>query len=266
MMTHSNKLLGQHFLICEWVLPCLTKAADLQPDDIVLEIGPGTGILTRFLATRAQKVIAVEKDRELSAALSAALAKEKASNAEIVTGDILRWDFSVLPHTYKVVANIPYYLTSRLIRTLLEQEHRPEIIVLTIQKEVAERIVAQPPDMNILALSVQAYGTPKIITDVPASCFSPQPKVDSAILKISGISDNFFANHQIMPKDFFTVIKQGFSSRRKLLTNNLKPFASKKEIGQVLLSIGHTPNARPQELSLEEWAKIIQQNQDGSRA
>ncbi len=267
-----NKLLGQNFLTCEWVLPALAHAAEITRNDTVLEIGPGTGVLTRFLANSAKGVIAVEKDRELSIALQAALVQEKITNVEILTEDIL----NLLPkppfqtksgiygvhsrlslENYKVIANIPYYLTSRLIRILLELEKKPEIIVFTIQREVAERAVAQPPDMNILALSVQAYGTPEIIAEVPALCFNPRPKVDSAILKISNISEDFFAQHHIAPKDFFAIVKAGFSSRRKVLTNNLQSFASKKELVQALNSIGHLPISRPQELSLEEWAHLI---------
>ncbi|MBI4224731.1 MAG: ribosomal RNA small subunit methyltransferase A [Candidatus Sungbacteria bacterium] len=258
-----NKLLGQNFLTCEWVLSDLAKAAELTASDTVLEIGPGTGVLTRFLAARVKKVVAVEKDRQLSSSLSEAFAQEKISNVEIITGDILKLlphliaDYSLPTLGYKLVSNIPYYLTSRLIRTLLELEKKPEVIVLTIQKEVAERIVARPPDMNILALSVQAYGTPEIVADVPASCFNPQPKVDSAILKITHISENFFTKHHIASKDFFSLVKAGFSSRRKMLTNNLRSFASKKELVQALHSIGHSPSARAQELSLQEWIKII---------
>lgn len=253
-----NKLLGQHFLICDWVLPELAKAAELTAGDTVLEIGPGTGVLTRFLASRAKKVIAVEKDRGLGAVLSANLAREKITNAEIIAGDILRFDFSALPNKYKVVANIPYYLTSRLIRILLELEKKPEIIALTIQKEVAERVIARPPDMNILALSVQAYGAPEIMAGVPASCFNPRPKIDSAILKISNISENFFTQHHIAPKDFFRLARAGFSSRRKVLTNNLDRFIPKKELAKALNSIGHPASARAQEISLNEWVKIIE--------
>jgi len=261
---HFNKLLGQHFLTCEWVLPALAKAAELARTDTVLEIGPGTGVLTRFLAQRAKRIIAVEKDATLSTLLSATLAKEKITNVAIVTDDILSlfqtksgmgaW---LSQKKYKVVANIPYYLTSRLIRILLEQERRPEIIVLMIQREVAERAVAQPPDMNMLALSVQTYGTPEIIADVPASCFHPRPKVDSAILKISGISEDFFTERHIAPKDFFALAKAGFSSRRKILSNNLRDFASKKELFRALVSLGHSPTARAQELSLEKWTALI---------
>ncbi|MBI3442644.1 MAG: ribosomal RNA small subunit methyltransferase A [Candidatus Sungbacteria bacterium] len=254
---HPNKLLGQHFLTCAWVLPEMARAAELTTDDTVLEIGPGTGVLTRFLATQAKRVIAVEKDRALSAVLSVALTREKIANVDIVTGDVLRFDFSVMPDRYKVVANIPYYLTSRLIRILLETKKKPEVMALTIQKEVAERIVAQCPDMNILALSVHAYGTPEIVAEVPASCFAPRPKVDSAIIKIRDISDAFFARRHIASKDFFRVIRQGFSSRRKMLVNNLEQFATKKDTGQALISIGHPASVRAQELSLEEWAKLV---------
>lgn len=269
----SNKLLGQHFLTCKWVLPELAKAANLGADDTVLEIGPGTGVLTRFLAERAKKVIAVEKDAALAQRLAYEFAIDCNQPAddrqkfvkngysmgpvEIIIGDILWFDFSILPEQYKVVANIPYYLTSRLIRILLELKKKPEIIVLTIQQEVAERAVAQAPDMNILALSIQSYGTPEIIASVPALCFNPKPKVDSAILKIADISEDFFVRHAIEPRDFFRIVRAGFSSRRKMLVNNLEAFRSKKELQKALHLIGKPETARAQELSLKEWAMLV---------
>lgn len=272
LSNRPNKLLGQHFLICEWVLADLAKATELKPTDTVLEIGPGTGALTRFLASRVKKVIAVEKDTVLAKDLADQLKttysnlddsqhlcddrQEFVKNVEIIAGDILHFDFSILPAKYKVVANIPYYLTSRLIRVLLEQERKPEAMVLTIQREVAERIIARPPQMNLLGLAVQAYARPEIMAHVPASCFRPRPQVDSAILRMSDISDEFFNKNRIAQKDFFVLAKAGFSSRRKMLVNNLERFGTKKDIMRHLESIGHPHTARAQELSPKDWARL----------
>lgn len=248
---YGKKSLGQHFLRCQWVVSTLVKAADLKPNDTVLEIGPGTGVLTRALAARVKNVIAVEKDEMLAERLRA----EELPKAAIITGDVLQICPRLsLGHRYKVVANIPYYLSSRLIRVLLEQKQKPEVVVLTIQKEVAQRIVAKPPKMNLLALSVQASGRPEIIKTVPASCFWPKPKVDSAIIKISGISDEFFQKNAIDKEFFFAVARRAFSQKRKMLTSSLRPL-----LGQhpVLAKVGLQDKARPQELTPEQWAKLV---------
>lgn len=248
-MIYNSKRLGQHFLRCPWVVASLVKAAELKKSDTVLEIGPGTGILTRALAKNAGPIIAVEKDEKLAELLR----KEKIPNVVVVTGDILKLlksDFRSLEiNKFKVAANIPYYLTSRLFRLLLEDPHKPELIVMTIQKEVAERICAKPPKMNLLGLSVQAYGMPRIIASVLASCFVPRPKVDSAIIRISDISDDFFNKNGLDKELFFKIIHQGFSQKRKILANTLKKFGSRK----LPFSL-----SRPQELSLLDWAKITQ--------
>lgn len=274
---YAKKSLGQHFLRCGWVIQTLIEAAGLTQEDSVLEIGPGTGVLTRELASRAGKVIAIEKDEMLADTLAAALEKRGAGNVEIIKGDILR-----LPQTrfrpvrdpngpnlvwakhpkYKVVANIPYYLTSRLLRLLLEQDPRPERMVLTLQKEVALRIAAQPPRMNILALSVQAFGTAKIIKTVPADCFSPKPDVDSAVILISEISYRFFQKNQIAPTHFFRLIRLGFSQKRKQLLNTLggnKGIADKKTVTEALIGLELNPQARPEELSLQNWAELAKE-------
>ena len=211
-----KKSLGQHFLVCLWVTDTIIDAAELSSHDTVIEIGPGTGALTRVAASRVKRLIAVEKDERLADQLTADLQKEGIDNVEVVKGDILRvlkspltlfqsGDFAPsfikgrraaisletckLPATtYKLVGNIPYYLTGRLMRLVFETAHKPSRIVFTIQKEVAERIVAEPPSMSILALSVQAFGHPHIIKRVPPGCFSPPPDVESAIISISDIS------------------------------------------------------------------------------
>ncbi|MBI3630883.1 MAG: ribosomal RNA small subunit methyltransferase A [Candidatus Sungbacteria bacterium] len=257
MRIRPKKSLGQHFLTCPWVADAAIGAADLGPDDTVLEIGPGTGVLTRALAKRAGRVIAVEKDQDLAGGLADALANKGISNVAIVTGDILRFDLATLPPGYKVAANIPYYLTARLIRMLLETKNRPTSLVLAIQKEVAQRIVAKPPDMNMLALLVHSYADARIIADVPASCFRPKPKVTSSLIKISRISEDFFVKNGVLPEAFFSVAKKGFSSKRKMLGGTLRAFAPKKRIEEILARAGVRVSSRPQELSRENWAWIV---------
>lgn len=285
-----KKSLGQHFLRCRWVVSALLKAAEVKPEDVVLEIGSGTGVLTRALAREVKKVITVEKDEKLAEELADSLEKEGVGNIKILTGDILNmfdWlgltlDISkTKPRTkkYKIVANIPYYLTSRLLRSVLEHKIKPQIIVLTIQKEVAQRIIARPSKMNpvrgktpetsavprvrasngmnLLALSVQAFGRPEIIKIVPASCFWPRPKVDSAIIKITGISDDFFRENGLDAEQFFQIARAAFGQKRKLLTNTLTKIAPKEEIEKALKEAGVNPKARPEELSLEQWTKIV---------
>lgn len=253
----AKKSLGQNFLTCPWVISDIISAARLSPDDTILEIGPGTGVLTRPLAARVKKVIAVEKDEQLARTLTRQLQSEKITNVTVYEGDILTYT-PPLPDTYKIVANIPYYLTARLLRIFLEkQEKKPSDIVLTIQKEVAERIIAQPPHGNLLGLSVQVFGTPRIIKIVPASCFSPKPKVDSAIISISDISDKFFLSHHIEKDIFFQLARTAFTQQRKMLTNSLSNITSPKHIKSALDAIGLSPRARPQELHKEQWAELV---------
>lgn len=250
-----KKSLGQHFLKCRWVVSTLLKAAELKSEDVILEIGPGTGVLTRALAHETKKVIAVEKDEQLAEELTNSLEKEGIDNVKIITGDILKIRQTI--EKYKVVANIPYYLTSRLLKILLEKEARPDLIILTIQKEVAQRIIAKPPRMNLLALSVQTFGRPEIIKTVPASCFFPKPKVDSAIIKITNISDGFFKKGGLDTENFFQTAKAAFGQKRKFLTNTLGKLAPKKEIERLLRESGINPKTRPEELNLEQWTKIV---------
>ncbi|TSC75828.1 MAG: 16S rRNA (adenine1518-N6/adenine1519-N6)-dimethyltransferase [Parcubacteria group bacterium Gr01-1014_33] len=279
-MLSPKKSLGQHLLRCEWVISALIHVAEITKKDTILEVGPGTGILTRALAKHAKKVIAVEKDAAFIDTLRAGIPQ----NTEIIQGDILRLlpnllsSYNLQPNSYKLVSNIPYYLTSRLLRLLLAGDTKPETIVFTIQKEVAQRITVKPPQMNLLALSVQSFGTPEIIKDIPAACFSPKPKVDSAIIKISRISDKFFTENKIDQKLFFNVVKRAFSQKRKLLSNSLASLAhphtyplrrrlseaspigvgaSTQTIKTLFSSLGFSPNARPEEMSLAQWVRIV---------
>lgn len=245
-----NKLLGQHFLVSQSILQKILDAADLQSDDVVIEAGPGLGILTEALAGRVKKVIAVEKDRALAGALEKKLAEKGVKNVEIISGDILKYA-PPIGKPYKIVANLPYYLTSRFFRIFLEeQKNKPAEIVVMIQKEVAERIVAKPAQMNLLALSVQAYGNPRIIAKVFRGAFQPPPKVESAILKITGISENFFKKNDVTPEKFFATAKKAFGQKRKTLKHTLKISDA------ALAKLGISPTTRPQELSPQDWVGI----------
>jgi len=237
-----NKLMGQHFLSSRHALGIILETARPTKKDIVLEVGPGTGILTRELGERARKVIAVEKDPRLVEYLAQEYKAKK--NVDIVEGDILRIPKKTLKlkdNSFIVVANIPYYLTSRFLRIYLECAPRPRSMTLMIQHEVARRITARPPDMNLLALSVQAFGTPSYIAKIPRGAFHPAPRVDSAIIHIAGINDSFFKKNNIRPKTFFEIAKKAFSQKRKMLKR----------------SIGADSQKRPEELSLGEWVEII---------
>lgn len=260
---YAKKSLGQHFLTCEWAVHTAVETANLTKKDVVLEIGPGTGVLTRILAAKAGKVIAVEKDELLAEHLKIEFKSHQTADVSILIGDILK-DFSAIAKAYgftngnyKVAANIPYYLTSRLLRILLETGPRPSLMTLMIQEEVAQRLCAQIPDMNLLGLSVQAYGTPRIIKIVPASCFLPKPKVNSAIVAISNISDAFFTADNIDKNNFFRILRLAFSHKRKQLANTLSSLAPRKDIEAFLKESGLSPRARPQELSLDQWKKLF---------
>ncbi|KKS39072.1 MAG: Ribosomal RNA small subunit methyltransferase A [Parcubacteria group bacterium GW2011_GWA2_42_14] len=259
-----NKLLGQNFLISRKFRQKIIEAANLSPEDSVLEVGAGDGTLTFEIAKFASSVIAIEKDAKLASLLQEIAIERKIKNIIIINGDILKFapkKFAEKLKNYKLIGNIPYYLTSRLLRKFLEEEKlKPKEIILTVQKEVAERITAIPPHMNILALSVQIYGKPEIMEKIPADAFWPKPKVDSAIIKISEISDDFFAKNKIEQKNFFSLIKTAFSKKRKTLANSLsKYFGDKKTAEEKIKKAGLHKTARPEELNLENWVKLLLQ-------
>ena len=247
-----NKLMGQNFLINENTLKKIIKAANLNKNDTVLEVGPGLGILTKELAEKAKKVMTIEKDEKIVEALREEL--EEYKNIEIICGDILKYNFESFEN-YKVVANIPYYLTSHLIRTLLELENQPEEITIMIQKEVAQRICASIPRMNLLSVSVQFYGNPEIISIIPKEDFWPEPKIDSAIIKITNIKKP----KNINIKKFFKLIKAGFSSPRKQLANNLSNNLNlnKEEIKKALAECNLNIQARASNLEIKDWIHLL---------
>jgi len=254
----ANKKLGQNFLQDPFALDLIASVAEIRPTDIVLEIGPGLGSLTRHLAQSAQQVIAVELDQKLIPPLKAVTAAH--DNISIIHGDILELSPKGLIQepNYLVVANIPYYITSAIIRHLLENEAKPRRIVLTVQKEVAKRICAKPGDMSLLALSVQVYGDPRIAKYIPADAFFPAPKVDSAILCI-----DIYPSPQIKPElldTFFRLIKAGFSQKRKTLRNSLSSglHVSPSYAEEFLKKAGIDPMRRAETLSIEEWQGLCE--------
>jgi 16S rRNA (adenine1518-N6/adenine1519-N6)-dimethyltransferase len=252
-----RKSLGQNFLVDEAALQRVVDTAEIEPDQAVLEIGPGLGHLTRFLAARALRVVCVELDQALIAPLKEVLADWR--NVEIVHGDILSLDPSALmaagegiPH-YQVVANIPYYITSALMRHLLETRLPPDRLVLTVQREVAERICAEPGDMSLLALSVQVYGQPVISGIIPAGSFYPPPRVDSAIIRVRLYPEPVIPEpHRAL---FFRLAKAGFSQKRKTLRNALSGGMhwSKAQAEVLLRQASIDPMRRAETLDLGEW-------------
>ena len=252
----ANKRLGQNFLQDTHALEKIVEAAAIQPTDIVLEIGPGLGSLTRHLAAQAHKVIAIELDDRLFPPLEAVIAPYQ--NIQLVQGDILNIEPQKISEQddYLVVANIPYYITSAVIRHLLGSTPSPRRIVLTIQKEVAERICAKPGNMSLLALSVQVYGQPRIAAYIPAGAFYPAPKVDSAVLVVDTYPT------PLVPADlldtFFLLIKAGFSQKRKKLRNSLSAGMrlSTVKTEELLQAVEIDPQGRAETLSLEEWGKL----------
>ena len=280
---HARKSLGQHFLIDREVLDRVASAAELAADDTVIEVGPGLGVLTGELARQAGRVIAVELDGRLASILKQTLASVK--NVSIINEDILKLDPAALFEeqraglplaggksvSYKVVANLPYYITSAVLRHFLEASLKPRLMVVMVQKEVAEAIVAKPGRMGLLSISVQFYGKPEIASYVPACCFYPAPEVDSAILKIT-----VYTQPMITVKDtdgFFRLVRAGFTASRKQLPNSLALGLGlpKADVLSLLEAAGITCKRRAETLALEEWQRLWQvfgrrQNDNGSGA
>ncbi|RMH00064.1 MAG: ribosomal RNA small subunit methyltransferase A [Chloroflexi bacterium] len=251
-----KKSLGQNFLSDENILARIAATADLQPADRVLEIGPGVGTLTRHLAQTAVSVVAVELDDRLLPILQAELAD--LNNVRLIHGDILEQDPSRLfDGPYKVVANVPYYITGAILRHLLDGTHKPTMMVLTVQKEVAERITAVPPQMSLLAVSVQFYGQAEIAGIIKAGAFWPRPDVDSAIVRID-LTKRPFPNIQ-NERAFMRLVRAGFSQKRKQLRNNLQALGlNKKQLTAILDKAGIDARRRAETLSLAEWATLYE--------
>ena len=266
-MLHAKKSLGQHFLRSKSALAKIVEAARLSPCDTVLEVGPGEGALTELLLLRAGRVIAVEKDDRLIPILRQKFATEIASGKlGLIHADILNYELGIRNYgnRYKLVANIPYYITGAFIRKFLESDTQPSAMALLLQKEVAKRIVARDGKESILSISVKAYGTPIYIDTVKAGAFSPPPKVDSAIIAIENISKSIFSDGLAQPptvtrfnlvkereKRFFELLKKGFAHPRKLLASNLGVDSEK------LIQCGIAEKSRDENLTLQQWRSLV---------
>lgn len=257
--------MGQHFLIDEQSLLKIVDAAGIEKDDEILEIGAGTGSLTRLLADRAKFVLAVEKDKSLFPVLKESLGKslmahthtpKSSANVKLAFEDIMAFNFrEFLDSEYKVVANIPYYITGRILRMLLASENKPKKITMLVQKEVAERIVADPGEMSVISVSAQMYSEVKIISVVSRDKFYPPPKVDSAILNLDVFKQ---PRIDVDEKFFFRIVRSCFAGRRKQLRNTLKSSLGleKDFLNSLEAATGIDLSMRPQNLSLEQWVKI----------
>lgn len=264
MKLFAKKSLGQHFLTSTHVLEQIIDAAKIQKGETVLEIGPGTGILTRALLDSGASVIAIEKDARAIELLKEKFSKELSENRfKVVEGDILSFDqkkfedvFSFFHFPFSIVSNIPYYITGAILEQFLEHGPRPSRMVLLVQKEVAERIVARDGKESILSVSVKAFGTPKLIVKVPPGAFNPPPKVDSAIIAIENISDARFTQKNIDVKRFFAIVKSAFAHKRKLAARNLESIMDKNEIQSAWIGAGLDPKIRAEDIATEVWLKI----------
>lgn len=249
----NNKSLGQHWLKDRDVLAHIAECAELTTDDTVLEIGPGLGTLTSELLRRCDKVVAVEFDSELARKLPSQF---PGKNLEVVTSDILSFDLATLPAGYSVVANVPYYITSKIIQLLMTADNKPRIAVLLVQKEVAQRLAAQPGNMSILAVSAQLFADVWLGDIVPAELFTPPPKVDSQVVILRTRSTPFLTD--VDEKDFFRVVKAGFSSKRKKLRSSLSGGLkiTKPEVEAILAKAEINPDLRAEALALEDWVRL----------
>ncbi len=258
-------MLGQNFLANRKILEKIAAGLELKKEETVLEIGPGTGNLTRFLAEKAGLVIAIEKDKRLYASLKETLKEDK--NVRFLNGDALDADLGKLnqqfnlKNNYKVAGNLPFYISNPLIRKFLEEKLRPKLMVFLVQKEVAERICGQPPKMNLLAVSVQFYSQPEILGYVSRKHFWPRPKVDAAILKITPLAPALKTKTEI--DLFFKIVKAGFSQPRKQIINNLfagfkksQPDLCKEKIKTWLFKNNLQASQRAATLSLHDWVNL----------
>ncbi len=249
----NNKSLGQHWLKDREILAHIADCAELTSDDTVLEIGPGLGTLTSELLRRSKNVVAVEFDAQLARKLPAQF---PGTSLQVITDDILSFDLTTLPKNYTVVANVPYYITSKIIQMLMTADNKPRVAVLLVQKEVAQRLAAGAGDMSILAVSAQIFADVTLGDIVLAKHFTPPPKVDSQVVILKMRKTPFLTD--IVEKDFFTVVKAGFSAKRKKLRSSLSGgLKISKEAAEELLARAQvSPDVRAESLSLDDWVRL----------
>ncbi len=252
-MSDTKKSLGQHWLKDTAVLHAIVEAAEIKEADEVLEIGPGLGTLTDVLVEKQANILSLEFDQDLIKQLKAKYVNRH--NVTIIEGDIRSFDYNSLPKQYKIVANIPYYLTSHLVRAISETDNMPSVAVLLIQKEVAQRICALPGKMGILSVTAQFYFECSLDIEVPARLFAPPPKVDSQVVVLTSRSTKLF---DVDEKSFFKLVKAGFSEKRKTLRNSLSSGLgiSKDDAVILLEKAGLNPKYRAQQLSLDDWHSL----------
>lgn len=250
----ARQSLGQNFLFDDQILSRIVEAANLEPGDQVLEIGPGTGALTRHLVASGAQVLAVELDERLLPLLGDQF--DGYANIRLVHEDILSWKPSDhFDRSYKVVANVPYYITGAILRRLLSHEPRPSLMVLTVQKEVAERLAASPGDMSLLAVSVQLAGQVEILFTIKAGAFWPRPEVDSAVVRITHHSKPKLSTAE--EERFFRIVRAGFRQKRKQLQKNLRSLGyGKTQLADALGEAGIDGRRRAETLSIEEWLRL----------
>ena len=258
----AKKHLGQHFLRSEKALRTIIETGDIKAGEMVLEIGPGEGALTEKLLETGAKVIAVEKDEVLFELLKQKFEKEISSGQlNLINDDILDFDIvkfiensKLKIENYKLIANIPYNITGAILKKFLETDRQPEKMVLLVQKEVAQRIIARDGKESVLSISIKAYGNPTIIDKVLAGSFAPAPQVDSAILLIDAVSKDFFK--EMSEKHFFQMLKAGFSSKRKKLSSNLSNILDKNRVDEAFQKIKLDENTRAEDLGIEKWQEL----------
>ena len=254
-----KKSLGQHWLKDPEILADIAEAAELTGDDVVLEIGPGLGTLTSRLLARANSVTAVEFDADLARKLPGQFPGKKLT---VVNQDILQFDLNQLPKNYKVVANVPYYITSKIVEKLMTAENKPSIAVLLVQKEVAERIAAAAGNMSILSVSVQIFAEAELDIEVPRQFFTPPPKVDSQVVVLRTRDDPLITPED--QRDFFRIVKAGFSAKRKKLRSSLSGgLGIDKSVAEELLkNAGISPDARAEDLAIEDWKRLLKERRN----
>ncbi len=255
---YAKKSLGQHFLKSEKALSTIIESGNIQPNDSILEIGPGMGALTKRLLATGAKVFAVEKDDNLFQLLHTQFEKEVRENKLVlIHDDILDFDIEKRKSemgNYKLIANIPYNITGAILEKFLSLTHQPSRIVLLVQREVAQRIISADGKGSILSASVKAYGEPKYVETVKAGSFAPAPKVDSAIIRIENISKEFFDGFS--ERDFFKLLQAGFQSKRKKLSSNLKVVVEKEKVTNSFKKMELDDNVRAENLNISQWKEL----------